>query len=199
MKRTKIAGFERLKKDLTADQLALNLPFRRVIETMRHINVERDPKKIDGVLRSLNKSLYVLPAFDPVSGPRWELRFSPKKRSWFLATPTVWTCLETVVECANNRELDRFRQCPVCQRWFYAHKSDQQFCGERWSYDGKTVVREKSTCRQKMHARSPKFKARRAEYMRELRARDRQREIEETERFRKSLQSKQPNLKRRAM
>jgi hypothetical protein len=47
----------------------------------------------------------------------------------------------------------RFRQCRQCSKWFYAMTDHQTYCS--------------GNCRQKHHADSPEFRARRATYMRE--------------------------------
>ena len=47
----------------------------------------------------------------------------------------------------------RFRQCRQCSAWFYALTDHQHYC--------------KDACRQKFHASSPEFRAKRARYMRE--------------------------------
>jgi hypothetical protein len=58
----------------------------------------------------------------------------------------------------------RFRQCRLCSQWFYAMTDHQLHCS--------------SACRQKFHANSPDFKARRARYMRErYRPQEKEREL----------------------
>jgi len=47
----------------------------------------------------------------------------------------------------------RFRECRQCSAWFYALTDHQLHCS--------------GTCRQKFHANSPEFRAKRARYMRE--------------------------------
>jgi hypothetical protein len=51
-------------------------------------------------------------------------------------------------------ELSRFRRCSDCQNWFYAVTSHQRFCGE--------------TCRRHYTARSPEFKEKRRNYMKQV-------------------------------
>jgi hypothetical protein len=51
-------------------------------------------------------------------------------------------------------ELSRFRRCSDCQNWFYAATSHQRFCGEQ--------------CRRHYTARSPEFKEKRRNYMKQI-------------------------------
>lgn len=56
----------------------------------------------------------------------------------------------------------RFRKCCECKAWFYALKDHQCYCSE--------------PCRKKFHSHSPKFRKRRAEYMKQYRIDDADRE-----------------------
>lgn len=59
----------------------------------------------------------------------------------------------------------RIRQCRQCNRWFYAITDHQQHCS--------------AACRQKFHASSSEFRAKRAKYMKErYRPEERRRELE---------------------
>ena len=156
---------QRLQRDVAAQQLTLNPPLRGILAAMRHMTA--NPRQATADLAKINKVLFSLDFFDPVSGPKRELMFNPRKRAWFLAAPLAWRCLETIVEAANAGKLDSFRECPICKRWFFARTSEHACCSSR--------------CRQKLYASTPEGKEERRKYMRDYRAGKRERERRQDE------------------
>jgi hypothetical protein len=60
-------------------------------------------------------------------------------------------------------KLSRLRRCLECGQWFYAIRGHQQFCGE--------------SCRRRHTAQDPEFKAKRADYMKQYRMDEVEREV----------------------
>jgi len=82
--------------------------------------------------------------------------------------PATWEYMELhmvsyLLEALNKGEISRFRRCSECQKWFYAIRGHQHFCGD--------------VCRRKHEAQNPAFKEKRRTYMRE-RYRPLQKELE---------------------
>ena len=66
----------------------------------------------------------------------------------------VWWLLRQITGDGDTpASILRFKQCHRCSRWFYAVTNHQTYCS--------------NNCRQKDHADSPEFRAKRARYMRE--------------------------------
>src|SRR5581483_613777 len=169
----------RLRQDLTAQQLTLNPALRGVLATMQRMTVDRRRAAVE--LARINKVLLSLDFFDPVSGPKRELRFNPRKQAWLLIAPLAWRCLETLVEAANAGKLDRFRECPICKRWFFARTAEHTCCSNR--------------CRQKLYSSTPEAKKERREYMRKYRAETKEREKRQAE-YWKQIQGGKQHAKR---
>lgn len=53
-----------------------------------------------------------------------------------------------------DREITNVRRCPQCTKWYFARRSDQEFCT--------------AACRCKCHSKTEAFKERRRRYMRKL-------------------------------
>jgi hypothetical protein len=61
-----------------------------------------------------------------------------------------------LIEIAENGYLDRIRRCRMCASWFVAQTSHQEHCDTK--------------CQQRKFRSKPEFRARRRQYMRDLRA-----------------------------
>jgi hypothetical protein len=66
-----------------------------------------------------------------------------------------------ILRLASYRLLDRVRECPTCRKWLYAQRSHKKYCD--------------SVCQLKYFASMPRQKEKRAEYMRQYRADQKQR------------------------
>ena len=73
-----------------------------------------------------------------------------------------------LLKAVDKGEISRFRRCSECQKWFYAIRGHQHFCGD--------------VCRRKHEAQSPAFKEKRARYMRETYRPDQKRKDERAKR-----------------
>lgn len=73
-----------------------------------------------------------------------------------------------LLKAVDKGEISRFRRCSECQKWFYAIRGHQHFCGD--------------VCRRKHEAQSPAFKEKRARYMREKYRPDQKRKDERAKR-----------------
>lgn len=73
-----------------------------------------------------------------------------------------------LLKAVDKGEISRFRRCSECQKWFYAIRGHQHFCGD--------------VCRRKHEAQSPAFKEKRARYMREMYRPDQKRKDERAKR-----------------
>jgi hypothetical protein len=154
----------RLKREVAANMITANPVFRGVFNQMRQASVGTSEQ----AKLAVDEANRLLPAIDsatPVVSPpalNFNPKLSPISKQWDLNGPMAWRYLEVLVDCANAGQLDRFRECPACGNWFYATLKAQRCCSIK--------------CRQKLHARSPEFKERRREYMRNLRASARERD-----------------------
>jgi hypothetical protein len=158
---------QRLERSLTADQIQVNPLFRQVFLAMRTLASGIDLKTADELAKQLNVMINAVDFLDPIGSPLRELKFSPKRRKWWLIGPLAWRCLETLVECANRGELGKFRECPMCKRWFFARTLDHKCCTAR--------------CRQRLYASTPEGRKKRAEDMRKFRAREKKNERRQAE------------------
>ena len=73
-----------------------------------------------------------------------------------------------LLKAVDKGEISRYRRCSECQRWFYAIRGHEHFCGD--------------VCRRKHEAQSPAFKEKRARYMRETYRPDQKRKDERAKR-----------------
>ena len=170
-----ITQLQRLKRDLVAGRLNFDPVFRDVLATIRQVDAGRT-KTPNPLLPKLKKHVGRLENHDPLLSERWTLEFNTKKRYWSLNTSPAWRALEILIECANSRELNRLRECPVCRRWFFATRKAHICCTSR--------------CRQKRHASTPEFKEERRKYMRELRKLHKERECRALRAVQESLRTK---------
>jgi hypothetical protein len=162
----------RVQRELAAEQIGINPMFRKVFEAMRRLSTGVDQKTASALLGAANQRVNAMDIGDPVTGPLRRLRFF--QGEWFLESPMAWRCLETLVECANNGELDRFRECLSCKRWFFARKSDHVCCT--------------SGCRQKVYQSTPGAKKEKAKYMRNFRKELKERALRQEKLFREQIE-----------
>jgi hypothetical protein len=64
-----------------------------------------------------------------------------------------YLAIEYILGLLKDGRLDRLRQCDMCLKWFVAWQTSQTTCGER--------------CRRQHYKTDPKFRMKRAKYMRE--------------------------------
>jgi hypothetical protein len=168
----RISQFQRMRCELAAEQIGLNPAMKAILDTIRVVNTQPASRSSLQRLAKINKALPLLEFGDPVSGPQRQLGVDRKSRTWFLTAPLAWRCLEAIVDCANTGDLDKFRECPICTKWFFARTKEQEFCSSR--------------CRQKSYTSTAKGRTARSNYMNEYRAKIKAMDKRRDEAYRRS-------------
>jgi hypothetical protein len=124
-------------------------------------------KKYLGLRETLNARLLQYRTSPQMDFSLQNLRWT-QSESWIRGFPQEWVAVDELLTFAIKGQLWKIRRCEACDRWYVARVRDQRCC--------------KTSCRQKLHASSPQFKAGRREYMREYRRLQRNRLFKTTDR-----------------
>jgi hypothetical protein len=108
-------------------------------------------RRFQQLTRRLNASLKELLYYREVGFGLQLGRWWIKER-WQRRRPD-YLAIEYILGLLKDGRLDRLRQCEMCLKWFVAWQTSQTTCGER--------------CRRQHYKTDPKFRMKRAKYMRE--------------------------------